>query len=266
MKPFKGVGLLYKKVNKNRLFNLMLVICIVLVSVIYSKGEGLRIVNIFLNNESEIPIYCVEIDEKKIALTFDVAIGDEFIEDILNILEKNNVKATFFVIGSWVDRHEAILKKIDSEGHEIGNHSTTHPHFTQLSSQRIKEEIYITNNKIRKITGKDVIIFRPPFGDYNREVVKTVREAGYYCIQWDVDSLDWKNPSEEYMYKRVMEKTKNGSILLFHNTAKQTPRILEKIIKDLKGKGFEFVKITELIYKEGYYIDHTGKQKPLKFE
>lgn len=256
----------HKKVNKNKLFNLMLVICIVLVAVIYSKGEGLRIVNVFLNNENEIPIYCVETDEKKIALTFDVAIGDEYIEDILNILEKNNVKATFFVIGSWVDRHEAILKKIDDCGHEIGNHSTTHPYFTQLSPQRIKEEIYITSSKIRKVTGKDINIFRPPFGDYNREVVKTVREAGYYCIQWDVDSLDWKSPGEEYIYKRVMEKTENGSILLFHNTAKQTPGILEKIIKALKEKDYEFVKITALIYKEGYYIDHTGKQKPLKSE
>lgn len=254
----------YKKAIKNRLFNFMLVLCIVLVSVIYSKGEGFKAINVFLNNEGEVPIYCVQTDEKKISLTFDVAIGNEYIGEILDILKKNNVKATFFVIGSWVDKHEEFLKKIDYEGHEMGNHSTTHPHFSQLSSQRIKEEIYITNNKIKKITGKDVILFRPPFGDYNRNVVKTVREAGYYCIQWDVDSLDWKNPGEEYMYNRVINRTENGSILLFHNTSSQTPRILDRIIKSLKERGYEFVKVSELIYKEGYYVDHTGRQRLLK--
>lgn len=251
-------------ISRSKVLNLMLVFFIVLISVIYSSGKGLNFINVFLNTEREVPIYCVETNEKKIALTFDVAIGNEYIGDILKILDNNGVKATFFVIGSWVNRYEDVLKRIDNGGHEIGNHSTTHPHFTQLSTQKIKEEIYNTSSRIKNITGKDVIIFRPPFGDYNSDVIKTIRECGYYCIQWDVDSLDWTNPGKEVIYERVMKKTTNGSILLFHNNASQTPEILDRIIKELKSKGYEFVKVTEIIYKDNYYVDHTGRQKLIR--
>lgn len=251
-------------INKKKITNILIVFCIVLLSVIYSTGGGLKVLNVFLNNQREIPIYCVETGKKDIALTFDVALGAEYTEEILNILDKNNIKATFFVVGNWVDRHGDILKKINDKGHEIGNHSTTHPHFTQLSPQRIKEEVYITSDKIKTITGKDTILFRPPFGDYNSQTVKTVKEAGYFCIQWDVDSLDWKKPGEEFIYERVVSKTRNGSILLFHNYAEQTPKVLDKIIKSLKKEGFNFIWVSDLIYKDNYYIDHTGMQRAIK--
>ncbi|TDT61074.1 polysaccharide deacetylase family sporulation protein PdaB [Fonticella tunisiensis] len=251
-------------VKRSIIINLMLVFCIVTVSVIYSLGEGFNFIDVLVNTRKDIPIYSVERNDKKIAISFDAAWGSEYTDEILKILEKNDVKATFFLVGSWVDKYPDQVRRIYDMGHEIGNHSATHPHFTQLDVQKMKEEIFITSDKIKNITGVGTSVFRPPFGDYNSDVVKAVKEAGHYCIQWDVDSLDWKNPGEEFIINRVTNQVGSGSIVLFHNNAEQTPKVLDKIIKDLKKKGYEFVKISELIYKENYYIDHTGRQRPVK--
>lgn len=248
-------------ISKNTITNIFLVFCIVIVSVIYSIGGGFKILNVFINNEREIPIYCVETNEKKIAISFDAAWGSEYTDEILDILNKNNVKATFFLVGNWVDKYPDKVKKINEMGHEIGNHSTTHPHFTQLNDHKTKEEILLTSDKIKSITGKGTNVFRPPFGDYNSQVIKTIKDTGHYTIQWDVDSLDWKNPGEEAIFNRVTKKVTNGSIVLFHNNADQTPRVLDKIIKELKASGYSFVKISDLIYKDNYYIDHAGRQR-----
>lgn len=248
-------------ISKNTITNIFLVFCIVIVSVIYSIGGGFKILNVFINNEREIPIYCVDTNEKKIAISFDAAWGSEYTDEILDILNKNNVKATFFLVGNWVDKYPDKVKKINEMGHEIGNHSTTHPHFTQLNDQKTKEEILLTSDKIKSITGKGTNVFRPPFGDYNSQVIKTIKDTGHYTIQWDVDSLDWKNPGEEAIFNRVTKKVTNGSIVLFHNNADQTPRVLDKIIKELKASGYSFVKISDLIYKDNYYIDHAGRQR-----
>lgn len=250
-------------ISKNKIINLILVFCVVTVSVLYATGNGLGFINAFLNTQREIPIYSVERKDNKIAISFDAAWGDQYTDEILEILEKNDVKATFFLVGNWVDKYPDRVKKIYEMGHEIGNHSTTHPHFTQLDAQKISEEIFMTSNKIREITGEGTVVFRPPFGDYNSEVVKIIKGTGHYCIQWDVDSLDWKNPGEEGIFNRVTKKVQKGSIILFHNNADQTPGVLDRIIKELKARGFEFVKMSDLIYKEGYYIDHTGRQRPL---
>jgi polysaccharide deacetylase family sporulation protein PdaB len=254
----------FRGILKNKVINILLVFCIVFVSVIYSTGGGFKFLNVFLHNQKDVPISCVETAEKKIALTFDAAYGSQYTDEILNILDKNNVKATFFVVGNWIDKYSDKVKKINDKGHEIGNHSTTHPHFTQLTPIKMKEEIFNTSNKIKNITGENTIVFRPPFGDFNSQVVKTVQETGHYCILWDVDSLDWKNPGENIIYKKVVEGVGNGSVVLFHNNAEQTPKVLDKIIKDLKKRGYSFVKISDLIYKDGYYIDHTGRQRLIK--
>lgn len=265
MNSFEEVKLL--KVNsfiKARIINICLVAVIVAISVVYSHGGGLKILNVFLHNQNEIPIYCVETEKKSIALSFDAAYGSQYTDEILNILEKNDVKATFFLVGNWIDKYPDKVKTIYSKGHEIGNHSTTHPHFTQLDPSKIKEEIYATSGKIKSLTGNGTVFFRPPFGDYNSEVVNVVKETGHTCILWDVDSQDWKNPGEEVVYKRVVDNVGNGSMVLFHNNAEQTPKVLDSIIKELKKKGFSFVKISDLIYKDNYYIDHTGRQKLIK--
>lgn len=250
-------------ISKNTITNLCLVFCIVLVSVLYGVSGGFRLLNVFVGNERELPIYCVDTKDKNIAISFDAAWGSQYTDEILDILDKNNVKATFFLVGNWVDKYPEKVKKIHDKGHEIGNHSTTHPHFTQLTNQKIKEEILITSDKIKNITGKKTNLFRPPFGDYNSQVVKSVKDTGHSVIQWDVDSMDWTNPGEDAIFTRVTKKATNGSIVLFHNNAEETPKVLDKIIKELKSEGYNLVKISDLLYKDGYYIDHTGRQKPV---
>jgi polysaccharide deacetylase family sporulation protein PdaB len=187
--------------------------------------------NVFLNTQKEIPINSVDTQQKKVALTFDAAYGPEYTEEILGILDKYNIKATFFLVGNWALRYPEKVKEIYSRGHEIGNHSDTHPHFTKLNPKQMRQEIYLSDSKIKSITGKDTELFRPPFGDYNSEVVKKIWETGHYCIQWDVDSLDWTNPGEDKIYKNVMDNVQNGSIILFHNNAEQTPHRSDQLAR-----------------------------------
>lgn len=136
---------------------------------------------------------------------------------------------------------------------------------TKLSAGQISSEISCCNEKIQKITGVCPSLLRPPYGDYNNCVVETVESMKMYTIQWSVDSLDWKdNATPDSIYRRVTSKVTNGSIVLFHNDAKHTPEALPRILKDLKEQGYEFVFISDLIYKENYTIDHAGMQCPEK--
>ena len=215
---------------------------------------------VFVGQERKLPIYSVDTKEKKIAITFDVSWGDDRTEDILKILDEYNVKATFFIVGAWIDQYPEKLKTMFEKGHEIGNHSNKHPMMTTISKERMISEIDTTDAKIMSITGQGTTLFRCPSGEYNNLVVETVESTNHYCIQWDVDSIDWKEQGAEIEYNRIIKKTKNGSILLFHNDAKYTPENLPKILENLKGQGYEFVKISELIYKNNYYINEAGKQ------
>lgn len=207
-----------------------------------------------------LPIYCVDTDKKVCALTFDAAWGAEDTETLIKILDTYNVKATFFVVGDWVEKYPDAVKKLSDAGHDIMNHSDTHKYMTKLTTAELLTEVENCTKKIESITKKKVRLFRAPYGDYNAKVVNKLENMGYYTIQWDVDSLDWKDLPSEEIVSRVSEKTKNGSIILFHNAAKNTPKALPTIIENLKEKGFEFKKINNLIYKKNYYIDNTGKQ------
>lgn len=213
---------------------------------------------------SEIPIYSVDKEEKEVAITFDINWAEnDYIYSILDTLDKYNVKGTFFIMGGWVNYSEENVKKlieISERGHEIGNHSYKHPIFTKVGEERIKEELRKTDEVIEKYTGKKPSIFRFPSGDYNSQSYRTVSSLGYKCIQWNVDSVDWKEQGEEIEYNKVMKKVKPGSILLYHNNAKHTPNNLNKIIPELQKQGFKFVTVEELIYKDNAYIDKEGVQ------
>jgi len=217
--------------------------------------------NVFRQNKSdELPIYCVETNEKQCAISFDAAWGAEDTDILIEILDKYNVKATFFVVGQWVDKYPNEVKKLSDAGHDVMNHSDTHPYMTKLDNNSMINEVENCTRKIEKITNKKVNLFRAPYGDYNAKVINKLNSLKYYTIQWDVDSLDWKDLSADEIYKRVVTKTKNGSIILFHNAAKNTPEALPKILEKLKKDGFEIVKINDLIYKDKYIIDNAGKQ------
>ena len=215
-------------------------------------------------NTDDMPIYSVDTNERKISLTFDINWAEkDNIYSILDTLDKYNVKGTFFIIGSWVEytpENIEKLKAIYGRGHEIGNHSFKHPLFSKIGNDNIKNELKKTDEVIEKYTGEKTKLFRFPSGDYDKRSCKAVVEAGYIPIQWDVDSVDWKELGEELEYNRVIKGVKPGSIILFHNNTKYTPKNLEKILKKLTEEGYECVKIGELIYTENGYIDGNGKQ------
>ncbi|MBC2582477.1 polysaccharide deacetylase family sporulation protein PdaB [Clostridium sp. DJ247] len=217
-------------------------------------------IGVFMSRNKKLPIYCVDTNEKKVAISFDVSWGTDNTEKILDILDKYNIKATFFIVGGWIDDSPDKLKEIFNKGHEIGNHSNRHPDMTKLSRDKIIEDIVICDAKVRKVTGEGTKLFRFPEGAYNDLAVEAVKETGHYSVQWNVDSIDWREQGADIEYNRIISKTKPGSILLFHNNAKYTPENLPRIIEELQSKGYSFVKIGDLIYKDNYRIDAVGKQ------
>lgn len=220
------------------------------------------VVNVF-SSAKEIPIYSVDTTAKSVSITFDCAWGGEDIPKILDVLNKYKVKATFFLVGDWMNKYPDKVKLIDINGHDVANHSDTHPDMTSLAKYKMEMEIANANNKIQELTGKKNILFRAPYGAYNNLLVKTAKGAGLYPIQWDVDSLDWKNLGVEAIVSRVTSKVKGGSIILLHNDTQYTLDSLPQVIENLSSKGYQFVKVSDLIIKENYYIDYEGKQHNL---
>jgi polysaccharide deacetylase family sporulation protein PdaB len=210
----------------------------------------------------ELPIYCVETDKPQIALTFDAAWGNEDTTQILEILKKHDVKVTFFMTGGWVDSYPDDVKAILAEGHDLGNHSQNHKNMSQISDSEKEKELMTVHDKVKELTGYEMFLFRPPYGDYDNAVVKTAKKLGYYAIQWDVDSLDWKDYGVDSIIKTVTQHKHlgNGSIILCHNGAKYTAEALDTMITTLKSQGYEFVPLSQLIYKDNYYMNHEGRQ------
>lgn len=208
----------------------------------------------------KLPIYSVETKEKRIAVTFDAAWSADDTEELIEILNKYNAKCTVFAVGEWLEKNSEAAKAFFESGHELANHSNTHPAFSKLSREEIKNEIILCNEKIERITDEKCKLLRAPSGDYTNESLEVTEELSMKMIQWSVDSLDWKLLTSEEMYARVISKTENGSILLFHNGVKNTPEALEKILSKLQEDGYSFVTVSELIFWENYEIDNTGKQ------
>ena len=211
-----------------------------------------------------LPIYAVGVEEKKIAISFDCAWGVDFTDKLLDVMEKNDVRCTFFAVQFWVEKYPEYVEKITSAGHEMGTHSRTHSYMSKLSKADIQDELTTSSQAIERLTGQKVTLFRPPYGDYNNLLIDTCNEMGLYPIQWDVDSLDWKNLSATEIAMRVINGVKNGSIILCHNNALHTAEALPLIFSTLKNRGYEFVPISELIYKENYRIDATGTQRKIE--
>lgn len=214
------------------------------------------------SSKKDLPIYCVDCKDKKVALSFDAAWGNEDTADILKILEKHNVKVTFFMTGGWVEKYPDDVKAIAKAGHDLGNHSENHKHMSQLSKEQCAEEIMKVHEKVKELTGTEMMLFRPPYGDYNNTLIEATRDIGYHCIQWDVDSLDWKDYGVDSIIKTVCNHKHlgNGSIILCHNGAKFTKDALEAMITGLQEQGYEIVPISQLIYTGEYYMDHEGRQ------
>lgn len=212
--------------------------------------------------ERKLPIYCVDTPEKKVALSFDAAWGNDDTAKILEILEKNGVHVTFFMTGGWVEKYPDDVKAIAAAGHDLGNHSMNHKHMSQLSAAQCQDEIQKVHDKVKELTGVDMKLFRAPYGDYNNTLIESANALGYHVIQWDVDSLDWKNYGVDSIISTVTQHKHlgNGSIILCHNGAKFTAGALELMLEKLKEEGYTVVPISELIYTENYKMDTEGRQ------
>lgn len=212
--------------------------------------------------DRELPIYSVDTEEKKISISFDAAWGAEDFYDIMEVLEKHNIKTTFFMTGEWVEKYPDCVKYLAAQGHDLGNHSATHPDMTTLSKEKMQEQILDVHNEVKELTGYEMFLFRPPYGAYNNEVIRTCYELNYYPIQWDVDSLDWKDLSASEIISRVCNHKDlgNGSIILCHNGAKHTAEALDEMLTNLEKQGYEIVPISELIIRENFHMDVTGMQ------
>lgn len=214
-----------------------------------------------------LPIYCVDRPEKVCAISFDAAWGADNTQGILDVLAKYNVKATFFVVGNWADQYPQQAKAIVESGCELMNHSNAHGHFNAMSTAEIQADVTACNDKIEALTGVRPTLIRCPFGEYDDHVITAIRDLGMEPIQWDVDSLDWKDYDAATITQRVTSSVGPGSIVLFHNAALHTPEALPDILEYLLGEGYEIVPISQLIldgeYGTDYTIDHTGRQCPV---
>lgn len=210
--------------------------------------------------DRQLPIYSVECSQPLCSISFDAAWGNEDTQQLIDILAKYNVKTTFFVVGEWVEKYPESVKALHDAGHEVMNHSNHHDHYNTLSAQEIIDDVTACNEKIAAITGVTPTLIRCPYGEYDDHVIAAIRSMGMEPIQWDVDSLDWKDYDAATICSRVTGKAEQGSIVLFHNAALHTPEALPEVLECLINKGLTVVPISQLIYWENYTIDHTGRQ------
>ena len=243
--------------DKYRVMTFALICAVIGIGAIFATNNNTATV---ATSQRIIPIYSVERSDNAISVTFDCAWGAQDIDNILSTLKKHNCKATFFVLGTWAKEYPDAIKKIVEEGHEIGNHSYNHTHYTTMTKDEMLSDIEKCNMAIKNICGIIPTLFRAPSGDYNNGVIESAHEKSMLYIQWSVDSLDWRGLTCEHMLERIIPKTKSGDILLFHNDTAHTAESLDKILTELEKKGFSFLKVSDLIYKDNYTIDHTGRQ------
>ncbi len=211
-------------------------------------------------SQRQLPVYCVQRRDKVAAISFDAAWGNEDTQTLIDILNKYGIHATFFVVGSWVEKYPESVKALSDNGNEVMNHSSSHAHFSQLTTEQIKADITSCNDRIAAITGTAPTLFRCPYGEYDDHVITAVREMGMEPIQWDVDSLDWKGISAAEITQRVLQRVKPGSIVLFHNAAEHTPEALPDILEALIADGYTIVPISQILLEGDTYIDNTGMQ------
>ena len=188
--------------------------------------------------------------------------GNEDTQKLIDILARYKIPATFFVVGEWVEKYPESVKALHSAGHEIMNHSDDHAHYPQLTMEEVVADLNACNDKIEAVTGVRPKLVRLPYGDYDDHSISAVRSIGMEPIQWDVDSLDWKDLSAGEITRRVTTKVCPGSIVLFHNAAKHTPEALPGIIECLLREGYTFLPISQMILTGEYTLDHTGRQCP----
>lgn len=251
--------------SKRNMARLLFVVVILgaIIGIFHSslRNAAEEVVSVLVANTKLHPIYAVDTKEKKVAISFDATWGSTRTPQLLDILDQYKIKTTFFLTNIWMNEYPQLTKEIADRGHEIALHTANHPNLTELGEAQIQKELQDNAGKVTELTGQRAILFRPPYGAYNNLVIKTIQGLNLIPIQWSVDSLDWKNLSAEEMYQRVTKRIHPGAIVLFHNDGAYTPKALPGILDYLKGEGYVIVPVSELLYKDNYYVDVNGIQK-----
>lgn len=238
----------------------IIVVLLIFFTAFSVNASGVNVGAVYFTTAKKYPIYAVETNENKVAISFDAAWGADKTQEIMNICESYNIKATFFLVGFWIDEYPEMVKEIYNRGFEIGIHSNTHPDMTTLSKQQIKEELTVNINKVKDLTGFTPKLFRPPYGYYNNALIEVCEDLGLSCIEWSVDSLDWKGLSANEIASRVTSRAKNGSIVLFHNNSDNIINGLKMVLEYFKLNNTEVVCIGEIIYYDNFTINNQGVQ------
>lgn len=241
----------------------LIMVATVLIITLFSL-TGMDVLGVF-SDQREIPIYSVDMPDKVASITFDCAWGADDIPDILTSLKNADVRATFFIVGQWAEKYPEKVKMIAEDGHDVANHSYSHLRMGSLGSAKAAGELKDCGNLLERLSGTKCDLFRAPFGEYSDTLIKEARRQGYYTVQWDVDSLDWRpGISQDEIVNRINTKVKNGSIILFHNDTPHTAKILPSILEALKNKGYGFLPVSKMILRSDYYIDYEGRQKQME--
>ena len=245
-------------ISKRTAAYLLFFVCLCAAAVVFTGRLGRA--SYVEAKKREIPIYCVDTAEKVAALGFNCAWGNEDVPLILAALGEYDVKATFFVVGQWAERYPESVRAIAQAGHELGNHSYSHPDMTKLTREEIAAQITRYNSAVQKAAGVTPTLFRAPSGAYNNAVVETARALGCHAVQWSLDSRDWKDPPPQEMVRNVMENLEPGSIMLFHVGKQNTDEALPELLRKIQEQGYELRSVGEVIYTGEYRVDATGKQ------
>lgn len=198
-------------------------------------------------------IYKGHPDKPMVSFIINVAWGNEYLSDMLATLKKHHVSATFFLEGRWVQKNPELAVMITDAGHEVGNHSFTHPDMKNISAAKIRQEMMKTNEVIKATTSSSPKWFAPPSGSYRDEVVKIAAEQQMGTIMWSVDTIDWQKPAPDVLINRVMSKVHNGAIILMHPTA-STAKSMDRLITLIKEKNLQINTVSEL-FKEERLLD-----------
>lgn len=233
-------------------------VAVCMTAVLLTCGIGLY--SVAFAAARRVPVYSVDRSDNVVAISFDAAWGADKTEKIMDVCEAYGVRATFFLVGFWMEKYPEMVMEIAARGFEIGTHSATHPKMSELSAEECREELLSSSKQIFELTGNSVKIFRPPFGDYDNTLLQTCDNLGLIAIQWSVDSLDWKGLSAEQIAARV-QKAKSGDIILCHNNSDHIVEALPLIFEWAKLKGLSFCPVGELIYTQNYTIDSAGVQR-----
>lgn len=215
-----------------------------------------------VSEEGKFPIECVACKEKKVALSFEVKGTDKDVEEILSILDKEKIRATFFVTGDWVKQYPEAVQVISQSGSDIGNSGENYQKMNEMSSGNCIEEVLGLHKQVRELTGTEMKLFRAPYGDYSETLIHSLDSLGYYPIEGNIDSLDWKDYGKDAIVNEICnnEDLKEGSIIKLHTGTKFTGKALNAVIDTLQKKGYQLVRVSDIVLSDGYIVNSDGCQ------